>query len=188
VWGRWIRDRVRLRSPHPPCPFTLHLHSTPVDGSASTGQFCSILAGDPYHQVLCCFVVTSGAQLVREDLKPFAQELVRLLALRGLSQAYFADLINVSPSAVSNWTNGRQQPTRENIAAAEDILSVPRGHLARYLGYLPVAETPRSETLTEFLERDGQLTPHQRIVLIGVYDEFLRVASRPKGKPRQDVR
>ncbi len=132
--------------------------------------------------------MTSGAQLVREDLRPFAQELVRLLALRGLSQAHFADLLNVSPSAISNWTNGRQQPTRENITAAEDILSVPRGHLARYLGYLPVAETPRAETLPEFLERDGQLSPHQRTVLIGVYDEFLRVASRPKAKARRAER
>lgn len=132
-------------------------------------------------------MVTTGAQFVREELRPFAEELLRLLAVRGMSQAQFADFINVSSSAVSNWTNGRQRPTTANIEAAEDVLSVPRGHLARHLGYLPVVESPRTETHREFLERDGQLTPSQQAVLNAIYDEFLRaVAQQPKRKPRRD--
>jgi transcriptional regulator with XRE-family HTH domain len=132
-------------------------------------------------------VVTTGAQLVREELRPFAEELLRLLEVRGMSQAYFADLINVSPSAVSQWTTGRQRPERANVEAAEDALRVARGHLGRLLGYLSGRESPRAETLREFLERDGQLTPNQQLILIGVYDEFLRSGARPpKRKPRQD--
>jgi len=123
--------------------------------------------------------------LVREDLRPFADELARLLALRGLSQAHFADLLNVSSSAVSNWTNGRQQPTRENIQMAEDVLSVPRGHLARYLGYRPVEEATPAETLGEYLRRDGRLTDKQQTVLIGIYDEFVRLSVQP-GKRRRN--
>jgi transcriptional regulator with XRE-family HTH domain len=131
--------------------------------------------------------VTTGGQLVREELRPFAEELLRLLDVRGMSQAHFADLINVSPSAVSNWTTGRQRPTVANIEAAEDILSVARGHLGRLLGYLSGSESPRAETLREFLERDGQLTPSQQVILTGVYDEFLRAGARqPTRKPRRN--
>lgn len=118
--------------------------------------------------------------MVREELRPFAEELLRLLQVRGMSQAHFADLMNISPSAVSNWTTGRQRPERINVEAAEDVLSVSRGHLGRLLGYLSGGESPRAETLREFLERDGQLTPRQQAVLNQIYEEFLRVSSGTK--------
>ena len=106
-----------------------------------------------------------------------------------MSQAHFADLINVSPSAVSNWTTGRQRPTVANIEAAEDVLKISRGHLGRLLGYLSGSESPRAETLREFLERDGQLSPSQQLILNGIYDEFLRGAARqPTRKPRRNGR
>lgn len=184
----WAHGRANVghRSPISTRPLTLHLHSTPVDAGPSTGQFGWRKIEDPYHSVLWCCVVTYGAELVREDLRSFAEELRRLIALRGMSQAHFADLINVSSSAVSNWTNGRQRPTVANIEAAEDLLSVKRGHLARYLGYLPVADSPPVETHREFLERDGQLSPSQQAVLNQIYEEFLRASSG--GKRRRGER
>lgn len=133
--------------------------------------------------------MTTGVQLVREELRPFAEELLRLLAVREMSQAHFADLVNLSPSAISQWTTGRQRPELPNVEAAEDVLHVSRGHLGRLLGYLSGSESPRAETLREFLERDGQLTAKQQVVLIGVYDEFLLVGARPPTRrPRRPVR
>lgn len=123
-----------------------------------------------------------GAPLVRDDLRDFAAALDQLLTTRGMSGEDLADAVGVSASTVSSWRRGKARPEAANVEAVEDALSVPSGHLARHLGYLPVSQGPQAESIGEFLKREGLLTDEQQLVLIQVHAQFLRVRPLRTGR------
>lgn len=59
----------------------------------------------------------------------------------GVHQARFAELLEVSPGAVSSWEAGRYRPSPESIAKIESLVGLHPGEFYRPLpSYPPAAE------------------------------------------------
>ncbi|GAB2469549.1 hypothetical protein GCM10027030_00320 [Luteococcus sediminum] len=98
----------------------------------------------------------------------FADRLSAAIATRGLSlerirQHLAARGAQVSTAALSYWSTGRSRPTRGKsltvLAALEEVLHLPQGHLAEVLSrgntHPPGSSLGRVEAMREALERHG---------------------------------
>lgn len=110
-----------------------------------------------------------------EQLAAFGRALDEELRSRGLSQADLRRQLEpltgaaVHQTTVSNWVGGKHEPSRAQVAAVEQILDVPPGHLARLLGYVPAGAVP-ARNVVEAIEADLDLSPEQREDLIAQYE------------------
>ena len=60
-----------------------------------------------------------------EEYRKFGDNLKRILAVKGISQAELSRRMNFDhPCNVYNWCNGHSMPTRKNMIALLDILDI----------------------------------------------------------------
>ncbi len=76
----------------------------------------------------------------------FADVLRQLRKSRGLTQARFAELMNVAQATVASWENGTRKPDIETISQIADVLEVSADYL---LG----RTMPQSDDLMELREQ-----------------------------------
>lgn len=109
-------------------------------------------------------------------MEPSAAELARFAAalsarIAGLDRKQFAAAVakisgeGVSPAAVSQWTTGKNEPSRRKVFAIEKVLGEKPGALSRLLGYLPLEAKP-AVTVEEALQADATLPPGVRNLLL----------------------
>lgn len=87
----------------------------------------------------------------------------------GITQRALADLLGVTPAAVSQWENDGAEPDRAAVFGIEHALGLTPGDLSRALGYLPVVDAPAS--VTAAIEADPELTDAERRMLLAAYRE-----------------
>lgn len=85
----------------------------------------------------------------RQSDRPFAEELVRLLAERGLSQRKLAQMIDLNPSHLSRVLRGADQtrPSTDLIRRIGQALNLPSGYFAEL----------REAAVVERIKRDPKL-------------------------------
>jgi Plasmid maintenance system antidote protein len=71
------------------------------------------------------------------------------MADRGISPSQLARLVNVSPTAVSNWLNNGTIPRPEMQASVAKVLGVSQQHLLA--GVAESTTTPRQRTVAEII-------------------------------------
>lgn len=74
----------------------------------------------------------------------FSEWLQSTLRLRDLTQSAFADMIGVSPSAVTDWVKERAEPRNDKIEAIAEVLGVSPNEIRLRLGRMD-EELPISE-------------------------------------------
>lgn len=108
-------------------------------------------------------------------------EFGRVLSARlaGKSREDFAAAVatesgeSVSEAAVSQWTTGKNEPTRNKVFAIEKVLGLKPGTLSRCLGYVPVgAREPR--TVADVIQSDSSLDERGRRAILALYRELSR--------------
>lgn len=109
----------------------------------------------------------------------FAEALVRHREALGLSQGAFAQALNLSQSAVSQWEMGRSSPLPGTVFAIEALLELAPGTLTRTLGYLPVPKRGVSRAVGKAnfvtaVEEDPRLDNRARRMLLAMYRELVR--------------
>lgn len=109
-------------------------------------------------------------------LAAFSAALSDSLAVRGVTKAELAERIGKSPSAVVNWTLGRDMPSPDTVFAIEDALGLAGGHLSRLLGFCPCDESAPS-TVEEAVMADPKLPSEQKRLLVGIYRVMVSVAT-----------
>ena len=70
------------------------------------------------------------------------------------------------PQSVSNWTRGKNEPSRSNIEQLERVLN-GRGRLLRAYGYDPGGDGPGVE---DAILKDGRFTDENKQLLLKLID------------------
>jgi transcriptional regulator with XRE-family HTH domain len=97
----------------------------------------------------------------------------------GMSRADLASHValksgeSVSEAAISQWTTGKNEPTRRKVFALESVLGVPPGSLSRHLGYLPTDAVP-AVSPEEAIAADTSLLSDTRAMLIAALESQRR--------------
>ena len=78
----------------------------------------------------------------------------------GLSQKYVAFALGVAGPSVSNWENGKTQPTPENLKALSNLLGVS-------VDYLLGVDTPTPVALVTDTSGSMQAVPDMRVAVTG---------------------
>ena len=89
----------------------------------------------------------------------FGEEVKRLRGSR--SRQWVADRlgergVKVTQQAVGKWEDGAE-PSREKLAALEEVFELNPGDLTRFFGYVPIDYVPPAETPDESDERLGRI-------------------------------
>ncbi|HEV7535717.1 MAG TPA: helix-turn-helix transcriptional regulator, partial [Acidimicrobiia bacterium] len=105
----------------------------------------------------------------KSEATSFAGALRETLALQGVAKAELARRVGASPSAVSNWTIGRDVPGPRTVFAVEAALGLSGGYLSRLLGYGPCGDRFDPPGPAEAIMADPRLRPEHKKTLLGVY-------------------
>lgn len=84
------------------------------------------------------------ARIANRTKRMFSEWLQSTLRLRDLTQSAFADMIGVSPSAVTDWVKERAEPRNDKIEAIAEVLGVSPNEIRLRLGRMD-EELPISE-------------------------------------------
>ncbi len=103
----------------------------------------------------------------------FAKALAGALQIGSMSQAELARQIDVHPSTIGRWVDGRPLDQLDQVAAMEDALGLRRGQLFIDAGYVDV-DIPSARSA---IEHDGTLSPMLRRIVLDAYDSAHRVAA-----------
>jgi transcriptional regulator with XRE-family HTH domain len=98
----------------------------------------------------------------RQSDKPFAEELPRLLAERGLSQRKLAQMIDLNPSHLSRVLRGADQtrPSTDLIQRIAKALDLPTGYFPELREAAVIENVKKDARLRDQLYR--QLRKHDR--------------------------
>lgn len=99
----------------------------------------------------------------------FAAALRQALGTHAMSHAELARRINRSPSAISNYTIGRDAPGPETVFAIEQALGLAGGYLSRLLGFCPCESGHDPPGFEEAVLADPALPVEHKKTLIGLY-------------------
>jgi transcriptional regulator with XRE-family HTH domain len=109
-----------------------------------------------------------------DQLAAFGDALKAALIASGVTHEQLAARVtgllgeSVTPASVSNWVNGKNEPTRVRMFAIEQTLDLRPGSLSRHLGYLPVDARP-ARTVKDLLDEDPKIGPELRAVVLAAY-------------------
>lgn len=106
--------------------------------------------------------------ITKTPLEEFAAALRELLETEGVSRNQLARQTGLSPSAISNYTIGRDTPPPAAVFAIEEALGLAGGHLSAILGFKPAGEL-RPPAFIEALMADPNLKPEHKKSLLGIY-------------------
>lgn len=126
-----------------------------------------------------------------EEIAAFARALSDLIDESLLSQREIAERLaaddggNVQrhQTSISNWKNGKHEPSRPQVFALEAVFELPPGTLSRLLGYLPVVE--QREGLLELIAQDTDLSAEQREDLARQYRGMVARTEERRRQRRQ---
>ncbi len=104
----------------------------------------------------------------KTPLEEFAAELRDVLESQGVSRNRLAKQTGLSPSAISNYTIGRDTPPPSAVFAIEEALGLAGGHLSAILGFKPAGDL-RPPGFVEALMADPKLKPEHKKSLLGIY-------------------
>lgn len=95
----------------------------------------------------------------------FTDSLSELLHDRGMSQNELGRRLGVTSAAVSLWTQGKANPSRDHVERIEDELAVePRGSLLEAAGYS--VDDPGGPTVESLIRADPGLHPEDKRVFL----------------------
>lgn len=103
----------------------------------------------------------------------FGHAVADALIQSGKRQADVAAALKVNQSTVSDWKNGKTQPTEPQMTfALERFLGLLPGELSKYLGYLPPSAA--GPAWRDAIARDPKIDARLRDVLFAVADKLER--------------
>lgn len=105
-----------------------------------------------------------------KDEKQFGKSMAAARKALSLSQSELGRRIGgVVQATISSWETGTTEPLPDQVFTIEAVLDLEGGLLSRYLGYVPVDEVTMQRSVTECIERDPNLEPWAKEVLLGTY-------------------
>lgn len=122
----------------------------------------------------------------RAPAKPWYEEVVATIAVRGWTKAELSDRSGVARTTIDNWERNLRRPQAKSVNSVADALGIPRERALRLAGVISeAAEADRSPPR----ELPDDLKEHMREVvgdemasaLIAAYEQLLRGRGRPTG-------
>lgn len=107
-------------------------------------------------------------------LARFAAALREHMAVLNMTGAELARRTGRSPSAITNYTIGRDTPPPDVVFAIEAALRLAAGTLARHLGFGPIDPAGQPPGVAEAVLADRFLTPQDKTLLIALYESLTR--------------
>ena len=86
----------------------------------------------------------------------FKENFKRLRTQRGLSQTKIADIMNITPQAVSSWETGRTQPNMEQIYELVEILNTSVQELCAEIDELTVKVNENEKMMLDAYRKSSQ--------------------------------
>ena len=116
----------------------------------------------------------------------FGEILRSLREGRHLKQKELAEKLYISPSAISQYENGRTRPSRENLEALTKFFNVSTDYLLRYSSNADLEEMMNQPhfgnvSVSEFLEKCMLLPQEHRATLMDIIDGLVLL-----GRERQN--
>lgn len=111
----------------------------------------------------------------KTPLEEFAQALRETLEVKEVSRNRLARLTGLSPSAISNYTIGRDTPPPAAVFAIEAALGLAGGHLSAILGFRPAGDC-RPPGVVEAVMGDPRLKADHKRSLLGIYRGLIAAA------------
>ena len=112
------------------------------------------------------------------DMNMFGDWLRLELEVRGYSQTRFAKRIGVEPGTISNWVNGRRDPSAELCRKIADVFLMPPEHVLRKAGILPPLLSTDKANITILIHLMEQLPEDEQLELIAIAELKVRRHSR----------
>jgi transcriptional regulator with XRE-family HTH domain len=116
----------------------------------------------------------------------FGKALAFAMQTADVSQRQLGDHVGISQSAISEWVNGNNEPTAEDVFKAEAFLGVEPGRLSQHLGYLPPAARGKAPyTFEQAIADDPDLSEDQREYLRVMYREYVKRSGRRRPRKKK---
>jgi transcriptional regulator with XRE-family HTH domain len=114
----------------------------------------------------------------------FGLAVARHLTRRG-DQTRLGEALDLKPSTLSGYVNGKRIPPVEVAAAMERHLDLDPGTLTVHLGYLPLEAGEVNITSTEeAIIADGRLTGSQKSHMLWLFGELVGTREQSERLPR----
>ncbi len=121
---------------------------------------------DWYTKLMTVTTATDASDRLGKLIKTLRQR-------RKLSQRQYAKILDVSFATIRSWESGEALPNRDNLSKIADEASQTVDELLEYLGGNDNPQRERSRIAEDLLPAIEDLTPEERVRLIGLLAESL---------------